>query len=74
MCRGAHISRKLTYQRDGSDRFSKVYNADGDTQRGKMFRGDPFAMKNATQQPTKPALDEVLRQLIVDLDTLPPGG
>lgn len=72
--KGAHISLKVTYQRDGNDLFSKVYDTDGATQGGKMFWGGPFAMKNAIQQSTKLALDEVLRQLIVDLNAPPQGG
>lgn len=72
--KGAHISLKVTYQRDGSDLFSKVYDANGDTQGGKMFWGGPFAMKNAIQQSTKLALDQVLRELIIDLNALPRMG
>jgi hypothetical protein len=51
--------------------FSKTYTQDGKTQGGKMFWGGAFAQKNAVQQSTKLALDEILRQLISDLDTYP---
>lgn len=65
---GAHVSLKVTYRRDNHDVFSKVYQSDGTTQGGKMFWGGAFAMKNAVQQSTKLAIDNILRQLIVDLN------
>lgn len=66
---GAHVSLKVTYRRGGQDLFSKVYQADGTTQGGKMFWGGAFAMKNAVQQSSKLAIDNILRQLIADLNT-----
>lgn len=68
---GAHITLKVTYRRDGKDVFSKVYEADGTTQGGKMFWGGAFAMKNAVQQSSKLALDHILMQLINDLNAVP---
>jgi len=68
---GAHVSLKVTYRRSGQDVFSKVYQADGATQGGKMFWGGAFAMKNAVQQSSKLALDQILRQLITDLNAQP---
>ncbi|AGG88914.1 MULTISPECIES: hypothetical protein [Rhodanobacter] len=65
---GAHVSLKVTYRRGNQDVFSKVYQADGTTQGGKMFWGGAFAMKNAVQQSTKLAVDNILRQLIADLN------
>ena len=65
---GAHVSLKVTYRRGGHDVFSKVYQADGTTQGGKMFWGGAFAMKNAVQQSSKLAIDKILRQLIADLN------
>lgn len=65
---GAHVSLKVTYRRGNQDVFSKVYQADGTTQGGKMFWGGAFAMKNAVQQSTKLAIDNILRQLIADLN------
>lgn len=58
---GAHVSLKVTYRRGNQDVFSKVYQADGTTQGGKMFWGGAFAMKNAVQQSTKLAVDNILR-------------
>lgn len=71
---GAHIKLKVTYRRGGSDVFSKVYQADGTTQGGKMFWGGAFAMKNAVQQSSKLALDQILVQLINDLNAVPFAG
>ena len=65
---GAHVSLKVTYRRGDHDVFSKVYQADGTTQGGKMFWGGAFAMKNAVQQSSKLAIDKILRQLIADLN------
>ncbi|MFA6232462.1 MAG: hypothetical protein WC617_20185 [Rhodanobacter sp.] len=65
---GAHVSLKVTYRRGNQEVFSKVYQADGTTQGGKMFWGGAFAMKNAVQQSTKLAVDSILRQLIADLN------
>lgn len=65
---GAHVSLKVTYRRGDHDVFSKVYQADGTTQGGKMFWGGAFAMKNAVQQSTKLAIDNILRKLIADLN------
>jgi PBP1b-binding outer membrane lipoprotein LpoB len=71
---GAHITLKVTYRRGGKDVFSKVYQADGTTQGGKMFWGGAFAMKNAVQQSSKLALDHILMQLINDLNAVPAAG
>lgn len=68
---GAHVALKVTHQRGGQEVFSKVYRADGETQGGKMFWGGAFAMKNAIQQSTKLAVDEILRDLIADLNKTP---
>jgi hypothetical protein len=65
---GAHVSLKVSMKRDGEPPFVKVYTADGATQGGKMFWGGAFAMKNAVQQSTKLAVDQILRQLISDLN------
>ncbi len=71
---GAHITLKVTYRRGGKEVFSKVYQADGTTQGGKMFWGGAFAMKNAVQQSSKLALDHILVQLINDLNAVPLAG
>lgn len=65
---GAHVALKVTYRAQGKDVFEKVYQADGTTQGGKMFWGGAFAMKNAVQQSSKLAIDNILRQLINDLN------
>jgi hypothetical protein len=65
---GAHVWMKVTLRRNGEDVFEKVYMVDGETQGAKMFWGGVFAMKNAIQSSTKVALDEIFRQLILDLN------
>jgi len=67
---GAHISLKISLSRLGQVVFSKTYMQDGKTQGGKMFWAGAFGQKNAIQQSTKLALDEILRQLISDLNTI----
>ena len=67
---GAHISLKISLIRSGREIFSKIYKQHGKTQGGKMVWGGAFAQKNAVQQSTKLALDEILRQLILDLNTM----
>lgn len=67
---GAHISLKISLSRLGQVVFSKTYKQDGKTQGGKMFWAGAFGQKNAVQQSTKLALDEILRQLISDLNTM----
>jgi hypothetical protein len=68
---GAHVALRVTHQRGGANMFTKVYVAGGSTQRGKVFWGGVFAMKNAVQQSTKQAIDDILRQLIADLNAQP---
>lgn len=65
---GAHVALRVTCRRGGADVFTRVYLAGGSTQRGKVFWGGVFAMKNAVQESTKQAIDDILRQLITDLN------
>jgi len=67
---GAHISLKISLSRLGQVVFSRTYTQDGKTQGGKMVWAGAFGQKNAVQQSTKLALDEILRQLISDLNTM----
>lgn len=64
---GAHLSMLVTYSNSGRELFKKTYDVGGESQQGKMFWGGEFAMKNAIQQSTKGAVDEVLRRVISDL-------
>lgn len=64
---GAHLSMLVTYSNSGRELFKKTYDVGGESQQGKMFWGGAFAMKNAIQQSTKGAIDEVLRRVISDL-------
>lgn len=65
---GAHIELKVSLSRGGKSIFENTYTQDGKTQGGKMFWGGAFAQKNAVQQSTKLAIDEILRRLITDLN------
>lgn len=68
---GAHITLKVGLVRAGKATIEKIYNQAGKTQGGKMFWAGAFGQKNAVQQSTKLALDEILRQLINDLNSQP---
>ncbi len=65
---GAKIRLKISLYRLGQVVFSKTYTQLGETQGGKMIWAGVFGQKNAVQQSTKLALDEILRQLISDLN------
>lgn len=66
----AHVGLKISLKQNGVERLSKTYTAEGNRQQGKMYWGGAFAMKNATQQSTKAAIDDILRHFIVDLNAL----
>ena len=70
---GAHIALKISFRKNGVELLSKTYQADGRTQGHKMFWGGVFSMKNAIQQSTKAALDEILKNLILDLNRTEKG-
>lgn len=65
---GAHIVLAVSVVTSDGIAFEKTYAQAGKSQGGKMFWGGAFAQKNAVQQSTKLALDEILGQLIVDLN------
>lgn len=62
----AHVTLNISLEQNGKTVLNKTYHAKGKSQGGKMFFGGPFAMKNATQQSTKFAIDEILRDFIND--------
>lgn len=68
---GAHLSIKVALVRGGRPVFEKTYSEAGKTQGGKMFWAGAFGQKNAVQQSTKLAIDEILRDLISDLNAQP---
>ena len=53
--------------KDGKRLFMKTYQAQGNTQGGKMFWGGAFAMRNAIHQSTKAAMDKIFTSLVNDL-------
>lgn len=65
----AHVSLNISLEQDGKTVLNKTYHAKGKSQGGKMFFGGPFAMKNATQQSTKLAVDDILREFLKDTQT-----
>jgi hypothetical protein len=65
---GAHIALDVSLVSDGKLVFTKSYTEDGKTQGSKMFWGGALAQKNAVQQSTKLALDNILRDLITDMN------
>ena len=66
----ANVDMKITYYNAGQTRLSRQYTAVGRSQQGKMLLAGAFGQKNAIQQSTKLALDQILTQLIDDLNTL----
>lgn len=62
----AHVTLNISLEQNGKVVLNKTYHATGKSQGGKMFFGGPFAMKNATQQSTKFAIDEILSEFIND--------
>jgi len=69
---GAHVSLAVSLTSGGAVVFSKTYDEKGATQGGKVFWGGAWAQKNAIQQSTKLALDEILHQLVDDLNAATP--
>jgi hypothetical protein len=49
------------------EKLSKTYTGTGNTQRGKMYWGSGFAMKNAIQQSSKVAMDQIISNYFNDL-------
>lgn len=68
---GAHVGLTISVKNAAAEVFKKTYHADGKTQGGKMFWGGAFGMKNAVQQSTKLALDEIINNFTTDLKAAP---
>lgn len=62
-----YLTLKVTATKNGQQVLSKSYTSVGANQTSKVMLGGGFAMKNAIQQSTKLAMDDVLKQLIGDL-------
>ena len=65
---GAHVTLAIAVSKNGEEIFHKTYDQDGKTQGGKMFWGGVFAMKNAIQQSTKLAVDQIITDFINNLN------
>jgi len=63
----AHVTLTISVKNASGEQFRKTYNAHGKSQGGKMFFAGPFGMKNAVQQSTKAATDEIIASFIRDL-------
>ena len=71
---GAHIILEISVDENGTEIFRRKYDEDGKTQGGKMFWGGVFAMKNAIQQSTKLAVDEIITDFINDYNSKNPNS
>jgi len=63
----AQVTLHVSFTSDGASVLDQSYTARGKSQGGKMFWGGAFAMKNAIQQSTKLAMDDILAELTDDL-------
>jgi hypothetical protein len=68
---GAHVELEIGVRNAQGEVFRKSYRADGATQGAKMFWAGAFGMKNAVQQSTKIAVDNIMGQFIRDLNATP---
>jgi len=66
----AHVTLNIIISNDHNEILNKNYHSDGKSQGAKMFWGGVFGMKNATQQSTKLAIDEILREFIQDVKAI----
>jgi len=64
---GAHVALTISVKNANGEVFKKTYKADGKSQGAKMFFAGAFGMKNAVQQSTKLATDQIITQFIRDL-------
>lgn len=63
----ATVSLRITASYKGAVILEQLYEATGRSQGGKMFWAGAFGMKNAIQQSTKLALDNILARFMSDL-------
>ncbi len=63
----AHVALAVRATSGASLLLEESYAADGASQGGKVFWGGVWAMKNAIQQSTKLAVDEIMGRLLADL-------
>ena len=64
----AYVSINISLTNGKGEVLNKTYSSTGKSQGGKMFWGGVFAMKNATQQSTKMAIDQILEEFIQDIN------
>ncbi|QNA91190.1 hypothetical protein G4G28_22925 [Massilia sp. Dwa41.01b] len=63
----AHVTLAISVKNAQGEVFKQTYTAHGKSQGGKMFLAGAFGMKNAVQQSTKLATDEIIGKFIRDL-------
>ena len=63
----AHVDMTMEIKSKGKTLFKKSYKKKGPAQGGKMFWGGAAAMKNAVQQSTKNAVDQVFTSFLGDV-------
>jgi len=64
---GAHVKLNVKMTLNGKTLIDKTYFKTGISQGGKMFWAGAFGMKNAIQQSTKSAIDQILSLAITDI-------
>jgi hypothetical protein len=71
---GARVDMRITLLDQDRQVFVREYGANGPTQAGKMWGAGVFGMKNAIQQSTKLAMDDILRTALADLNAYARSG
>ena len=62
-----YLTLKVSVSEGGKELYTREYSTVGKNQSGQVIMGGAFAMKNAVQQSTKYAIDDILNQLLNDL-------
>lgn len=63
----ARVAMTVTAQQGETQLVQRTYQANGISQGGKMYFGGAFTMKNAVQQSTKSAVDQIMTTFLRDL-------
>ncbi|WP_317930705.1 hypothetical protein [Halioxenophilus sp. WMMB6] len=63
----AKVSMTIKLMEDGQEMLNKSYSAEGSSKGGQMWGAGPFAMKSATLDSTRSAIDKILTQFINEL-------
>lgn len=63
----AHVELQIAASRSGQELLNKTYSATGQNKAGQMMMAGVFGMKNAVNNSTKTAVDQILNQFLADL-------